>query len=166
MVLLTNRFERFHPSIRFLRLKGSLACRFSRPSLTEEAGGRERGAGGKEFMPLRKATWFQAPGFIHGKDRLICVEIRSTRHKASLFQAPAFKYGVSPLLPSPCPLPLADVVFSGVVFHQQAAVASALGSTASATTALMVDPVEGQLLRHCVGLIRFLLCQSDHTPLV
>jgi len=34
--------------------------------LTEEAGGREPGAGGKEFMPLRKATWFQAPGFIHG----------------------------------------------------------------------------------------------------
>jgi len=34
-------------------------------SLTEEAGGRERGAGGKEFISS-PATWFQAPGFIHG----------------------------------------------------------------------------------------------------
>jgi len=73
---------------------------------------------------------------------------------------------VLPGFPQPLFSPELDVVFSGVVFHQQAAVASALGSTASATTALMVDPVEGQLLRHCVGLIRFLLCQSDHTPLV
>jgi len=32
---------------------------------------------------VKMSGFIVTPGFIHGKDRLICIEIRSTRYKAS-----------------------------------------------------------------------------------
>ncbi len=42
--------------------------------LTKKAEGQGAGGRGKEGN-TPGAKWFQAPGFIHGKDRLICTEI-------------------------------------------------------------------------------------------
>jgi len=66
------------------------------------------GGQGEKSLCRSPATWFQAPGFIHGEEETFIERGSAQINNTSDSQAPAFKYGVSPLLPAPCPLPLTD----------------------------------------------------------
>ncbi len=77
--------------------------------MTEEAGGLSSGGQGeKSLCRSERPHGFKPLDLSMDKIEKFVLRyvVRDTRcHK---FCAPAFKYGVSPLLPSPCPLPLAD----------------------------------------------------------
>jgi len=68
-------------------------------------GALSRGQGEKSLC-RSPAIWFQAPGFIHGKDRLICAEIACNEVQDVLVSSPYLQVWGSP--PAPCPLPPAS----------------------------------------------------------